>query len=101
MAADALGPGFAKASTAMLLNLHNEWVFALHKEWFHLPTWPSQWWDMIENTNIVLDSAWELDDGLVQERCNSIAKELEFRFSCTNPSNRSLTGPRWRKINMW
>ena len=24
--------------------------------------------------------------GLVQERCNSIAKALELRFSCTNPS---------------
>ena len=24
-------------------------------------------------------------DGLVQERCNSIAKALELRFSCTNP----------------
>ena len=25
-------------------------------------------------------------DGLVQERCNSIANELELSFSCTNPS---------------
>ena len=56
--ADALAPGFAKASTAMLLNVHTKWVFVLHKEGFQLPTWPSQWWDMIENTNIVLDSAW-------------------------------------------
>ena len=25
-------------------------------------------------------------DGLVQERCNSIANALEVRLSCTNPS---------------
>ena len=25
-------------------------------------------------------------DGLVQERCNSIANALELRLSCTNPS---------------
>ena len=29
-------------------------------------------------------------DGLVQERCNSIANALELRLSCTNPSNFNL-----------
>ena len=32
---------------------------------------------------------WLLIDGLVQERCNSIANALELRLSCTNPSLRS------------
>ena len=30
---------------------------------------------------------WELFDGLVQERRNSIVNALELRLSCTNPSN--------------
>ena len=29
-------------------------------------------------------------DGLVQERCNSIANALELRLSCTNPLKSSL-----------
>ena len=29
---------------------------------------------------------WGYIDGLVQERCNSIANALELRLSCTNPS---------------
>ena len=33
------------------------------------------------------DYEWELNvNGLVQERCNSIANALELRLSCTNPS---------------
>ena len=31
-------------------------------------------------------------DGLVQERCNSSALEMELRISCTNPSISSLYG---------
>ena len=30
-------------------------------------------------------------DGLVQERCNSIANALELRLSCTNPLHRYIT----------
>ena len=33
-------------------------------------------------------------DGLVQERCNSIANALELHLSCTNP-------PKWRGIYIW
>ena len=39
----------------------------------------------VENTNMDFDVFLHVD-GLMQERCNSIAKALELYLSCTNPS---------------
>ena len=48
-----------------------------------------------------IHKGWEHMDGLVQERCNSIANALELRLSCTNPliySGDTLTF--WRYFQM-
>ena len=48
-------------------------------------TVPSLWSQTV--TRYKVDRApWSHVDGLVQERCNSIANALELRISCTNPS---------------
>ena len=40
-------------------------------------------------------------DGLVQERCNSIANALELRLSCTNPSIWRICRFRYMIMMMW
>ena len=48
MAADALAPGGAKSSAAMILTMKNNQVFVFHEEVFQLPV-SSQCVEMVEN----------------------------------------------------
>ena len=78
---------------------HNQWCCLLPRPWVSHP-YHNQWCCMsplpqfshlvtVQHTTLYVTSmfiSWIHIDGLVQERCNSIANVLELHSSCTNSS---------------
>ena len=58
--------------------------------WFkkmHLEMSSGKWWPLYLWLNVLINMLFsKCINGLVQERCKSIANALELRLSCTNPS---------------